>query len=76
MMLFTEKLKMEGKMEGKIESLRENIIDLIDVKFGVVDKSIAEKVNQIDNIETLKQILRLVGKSQSLDEVKEKLNNL
>jgi len=84
MMLFTEKLKMEakmegkmeGKIEGKIESLRENIIDLIDVKFGVVDKSIAEKVNQIDNIETLKQILRLVGKSQSLYEVKEKLNGL
>jgi len=80
MMLFTEKLKMEakmeGKMEGKIESLRENIIDLIDVKFGVVDKSITEKVNQIDNIETLKQILRIVGKSQSLDEVKEKLNSL
>ncbi len=72
MMLLTEKLKMEGK----IESLRENIIDLIDVKFGVVDKSIAEKVNQIDNIETLKQILRLVGKSQSLYEVKEKLNGL
>ena len=80
MMLFTEKLKMEarmeGKIEGKIESLRENIIDLIDVKFGVVDKSIVEKVNQIDNIETLKQILRLVGKSQSLDEVKEKLSSL
>jgi ferritin len=76
MMLFTEKLKMEEKIEGKIENLRENIIDLIDVKFGVVDKSIAEKVNQIDNIETLKQILRIVGKSQSLDEVKEMLNSL
>jgi hypothetical protein len=37
-MLFTEKLKMEEKIEGKIENLRENIIDLIDVKFGVVDK--------------------------------------
>jgi hypothetical protein len=63
MMLFTHKLKMEGKIEGKIENLRENIIDLIDVKFGMFDKSLAEKVNQIDNIETLKQILRLVGKS-------------
>ena len=80
MILFTEKLKMEarmeGKIEGKIENLRENIIDLIDAKFGLVDKSIAEKVNQINNIETLKQILRLVGKSQSLDEVKEMLNSL
>jgi hypothetical protein len=79
-MLFTEKLKMEarmeGKIEGKIENLRENIIDLIDVKFGLFDKSVVEKVNQIDNIETLKQILRIVGKSQSLDEVKEKLNSL
>ncbi|WP_299237996.1 Rpn family recombination-promoting nuclease/putative transposase [Sulfurihydrogenibium sp.] len=72
MMLFTDKLKIEGK----IENLRENIIDLIDVKFGVVDKSIVEKVNQIDNIETLKQILRIVGKSHSLDEVREKLNSL
>jgi hypothetical protein len=76
MMLFTEKLKMEARMEGKIEILRENIIDLIDVKFGVFDKSLAEKVNQIDNIETLKQILRIVGKSQTLDEVREMLNNL
>jgi len=49
---------------------------LIDVKFGVFDKSLAEKVNQIDNIETLKQILRIVGKSHSLDEVREMLNNL
>jgi hypothetical protein len=74
MMLFTEKLKMGARMEGKIEILRENIIDLIDIKFEVVDKSIAEKNNQIDHIETLKQILRLVGKSKSLDEVIEKLN--
>jgi hypothetical protein len=75
-MLFTEKLKMEARMEGKIEILRENITDLIDIKFEVVDKSIAEKINQIDHIETLKQILRLVGKSQSLDEIREMLNSL
>jgi len=74
-MLFTEKLKMEARMEGKIEGKNRKLIYLIDVKFGAVDKSIEEKVNQIDNIETLKQILRLVGKSQSLDELKEKLNN-
>jgi len=65
MMTLTEK----WKLDGKLETLRENIIDLMDVRFGAVDETIVEKINKTNNIDTLRQILRLIGRSQSLDEV-------
>jgi|GEM_PF-5280042 hypothetical protein len=72
MMTLTEK----WKLDGKLETLRENIIDLMDVRFGAVDETIAEKINKTNNIDTLRQILRLIGRSQSLDEVVKKLESL
>ncbi|EEP61014.1 hypothetical protein [Sulfurihydrogenibium yellowstonense] len=72
MMTLTEK----WKLDGKLETLRENIIDLMDVRFGAVDETIVEKINKTNNIDTLRQILRLIGRSQSLDEVVKKLESL
>jgi hypothetical protein len=72
MMTLTEK----WKLDGKLENLRENIIDLMDVRFGAVDETIVEKINKTNNIDTLRQILRLIGRSQSLDEVVKKLESL
>jgi hypothetical protein len=72
MMTLTE----EWKLGGKLENLRENIIDLMDVRFGVVDEAIVEKINKTNNIDTLRQILRLIERSQSLDEVVKKLESL
>ncbi|ACD66971.1 hypothetical protein SYO3AOP1_1364 [Sulfurihydrogenibium sp. YO3AOP1] len=63
-------------MDGKLETLRENIINLMDVRFGAVDETIVEKINKTNNIDTLRQILRLIGRSQNLDEVVEKLESL
>ena len=63
-------------MDGKLETLRENIINLMDVRFGAVDETIVEKINKTNNIDTLRQILRLIGRSQSLDEVVKKLESL
>jgi len=71
-MTLTEK----WKLGGKLETLRENIIDLMDVRFGAVDETIVEKINKTNNIDTLRQILRLIGRSQSLGEVVEKLESL
>ncbi|HBT99433.1 MAG TPA: hypothetical protein DEA57_08210 [Sulfurihydrogenibium sp.] len=72
MMTLTEK----WKLDGKLETLRENIINLMDVRFGAVDETIVEKINKTNNIDTLRQILRLIGRSQSLDEVVKKLESL
>jgi predicted transposase/invertase (TIGR01784 family) len=72
MMTLTEK----WKLDGKLENLRENIIDLMDVRFGAVDETIVEKINKTNDIDTLRQILRLIGRSQSLDEVVKKLESL
>jgi hypothetical protein len=72
MMTLTEK----WKLDGKLENLRENIIDLMDVRFGAVDETIVEKINKTNDIDTLRQILRLIGKSQSLDEVVKNLESL
>jgi hypothetical protein len=72
MITLTEK----WKLDGKLETLRENIIDLMDVRFGAVDETIVEEINKTNNIDTLRQILRLIGRSQSLGEVVEKLENL
>jgi hypothetical protein len=72
MITLTEK----WKLDGKLETLRENIIDLMDVRFGAVDETIVEEINKTNNIDTLRQISRLIGRSQSLGEVVEKLESL
>jgi hypothetical protein len=41
----------------------------MDVRFGAVDEIVVKKINKTNDIDTLRQILRLIGRSQSLDEV-------
>ncbi|WP_297886957.1 Rpn family recombination-promoting nuclease/putative transposase [Sulfurihydrogenibium sp.] len=78
MMTLTEKWKIEGLKQGLQEGLqqglikqaREDIFDAIEIKFGSVDEEIKKKVNEIESLDLLKNIHRLVIKSDSLEDVK------
>ena len=60
--------KQEGKQEGYVQARREDIISLLDDKFGVVKKSILEHLDKVDRVESLKMLLKRVSKAETQEE--------
>ena len=58
-----------GKEEGLIEGLRQSVIDAIEFKFGYVEDNVREKVNQISDVNQLKELHRKVILANSLNEI-------
>ena len=73
-MTIAEKIYHDGKEEGKIENMHEVIEFGLELKFGLVSKPLADEIKKIDNYEKLKEIKRAVRSSDSLNELKEKLD--
>ena len=58
----------EGREEGKLESTRENIIEVLEERFGVVDDSLKQKLATIEDLGKLKLLLKKSIKVGSLAE--------
>ncbi|WP_041675869.1 hypothetical protein [Sulfurihydrogenibium azorense] len=58
-----------GKEEGLIEGLRQSVIDAIEFKFGYVGEDVREKVNQISDVNQLKELHRKVVLANSLNDI-------
>ncbi|ACN98448.1 conserved hypothetical protein [Sulfurihydrogenibium azorense Az-Fu1] len=59
----------QGLQQGLIEGLRQSVIDAIEFKFGYVGYDLKEKVNQISDVNQLKELHRKVVLANSLDEI-------
>ena len=68
--------KEEGKEEGIVENSRENIIDILETRFGNVPNSIGEAINAIDDVSVLKTLLKRAIVINSLAEFQEFLDEI
>jgi len=59
----------EGLQQGLIEGLRQSVIDAIEQKFGHVEDDVIEKINQISDINYLRELLRKVIFANSLNDI-------
>ena len=66
-----ERLAME---EGKQEGVREMIIDSLQIRYGVISTELIEHLNQIDNIDMLKELHRKAITVESLSDFEQLLN--
>ncbi|MFN4308915.1 MAG: hypothetical protein ACK4GI_08925, partial [Sulfurihydrogenibium azorense] len=59
----------EGLQQGLIEGLRQSVIDAIEQKFGHVEDDVREKINQISDVNKLRELLRKVIFANSLNDI-------
>ena len=69
-------LKEEGRQEGIVKNAQEDVIDIIETRFGVVPGSVAEIIKGIDDPSLLKIVLKQVVIVGSLEEVKQVLEKV
>ena len=71
-MTFTQEVMEKGKKEGKLETMQEMIEFSLEVKFGVVSKSLSERIEKIDSYDRLQKMKDAIKISDTLEEFKEK----
>ena len=65
--------RSEGISEGILQGSREGVIEVLEVRFEVLPSDLIEKINQIEDLELLKTLLRQGITIGSLDEFQELL---
>ncbi|WP_107668385.1 transposase [Cyanothece sp. BG0011] len=70
---FERLARQEGISEGILQSSRENVIEVLEVRFEVLPSDLIEKINQIEDLELLKTLHRQGITIGSLDEFQELL---
>ncbi len=63
-----DKGKKEGEKNGIIINARESLIDVLEIRFGNVQKTIIEKIANIDEPALLKELLRKAAQTKSMSE--------
>jgi len=59
---------------ARLRGIRESVVEVLEVKFGSVEKELQTKLEQIQEKELLRQLLRQATLASSLDDFKKNLN--
>ena len=66
----------EGIERGRVQTLQDNILDLIDIRFGKMSKELEERVTAVTDIPILRQLHREAATTNTMDDFIEKLTVL
>jgi hypothetical protein len=72
--LIQEEAMERGLQQGTLQTQRENILDLLQVRFGELPESVVEAVNRLEDITILKQLHRQTISVGSLADFEQLLN--
>ena len=67
-MTFTQ----EAMEKGKIENMKEMLEFTLEIKFGVISKSLSHEIEKIDSYDRLQNMKAAIKISDTLEEFKEK----
>ena len=73
--LIQEEAMERGLQQGTLQTQRENILDLLQVRFGEIPQSVVETVNGLEDITTLKQLFLQAISVGSLAEFEQLLDS-
>jgi predicted transposase/invertase (TIGR01784 family) len=59
--------------QGRIQNLHDNILDLIDIRFGAVSEELAKRITAVSDPDTLRQLLREAATAVTMTAFTEKL---
>ncbi len=60
--------RQEGHREGYAQACREDIISLLEDKFGVVKGNILRSLDEVDRVESLRMLLKKISKVETQKE--------
>jgi len=66
----------EGLQQGILQKAREDVVEILEVRFEVVPASIAKTINEIDNPSVLKMLHKKAATVDSLEEFKEVMDRV
>lgn len=56
----------QGLEQGRIENLQDNILDLIEIRFGQVNRQLTRRITAVSHLPTLRQLLREAATAPTL----------
>ncbi|MBF0476537.1 MAG: DUF2887 domain-containing protein [Deltaproteobacteria bacterium] len=71
-----QELIQMGEERGELKNARDYVIAVLATRFDLVPQNISDQVNQIENRETLNQLVRLAAKAENLETFRAKLEAL
>ncbi len=69
-----EEGKLEGKLEGELKTMRANIQEILDARFGAPPRLLVDNLEQIGNPDDLRIFLRQAATCSSIDDFTEQLS--
>jgi len=60
--------RQEGRQEGYAQARREDIISLLEDKFGIVKGDILKSLDQVERAESLRMLLKRVSRVETQEE--------
>jgi predicted transposase YdaD len=63
-----ERGKEEGRQEGSLQTVKENLLEILQVRFEEVPTEYNQRLQNIDDVDFLKQLLRQAITVNSLEE--------
>ena len=64
----------EGKEKGHLEARKEDILELLRLRFGEVPNEVEDKIKKTSDIDRLNEIFKMAATVKSMDEFEEFLN--
>ena len=65
-----EKGREEGRQEGRQETQKENIVEILQMRFGKIPNEIVDRINSIEDPNALKKLLRMAVQLNRMDQDK------
>jgi len=74
-MPYVTSIERLGIQKGMMTRCREDIIDILEIRFDIVPSPLIEMINKIDDINQLKNLLKQAVTIPSLEDFQELINN-
>ena len=68
------RLMARSEREGELKTLRTDIVEVLEIRFGIVTADITEQLDQVDDVSHLRVLLRVAVRVESVDEFRAQLS--
>ena len=69
-----ERGMQQGMQQGMLQTARNNVLDILEVRFETVPQSILKRLKEINDPDILKMLLKKALRSSSMDEFRKTLD--
>lgn len=68
--------RREGRKEGKNNGIAEGLLSLLEVKFDTIPEELREKIDSMQDFDTLNSWVKIAAKAETMEEFQEEISTL